>query len=125
MFREMPIFSTIITLFILIALFFITDIVITTPQPFTGYVVDKQYKPERNNVGVGYGLTSSGKVGSVITSNHESEKYLIMVRLKTGEVITAESDAKLYYSKKVEDRAEGMTYIGVFTKQPKDYKVLK
>lgn len=59
--------------------------------PFEGKIIDKFYKAESNQAGTGVGVSSSGKPGVIITSSHESEKFLVMVQTKEGAIFTSEA----------------------------------
>tara|TARA_R110002111_G_scaffold59176_3_gene99689 strand:- start:74 stop:451 length:378 start_codon:yes stop_codon:yes gene_type:complete len=115
MIKEMPIVSSVIALIILGIAFIIIDGVNAEPQPFYGTVIDKHYKAEVNTTGTGYGMTSSGKSGVVMTSEHESEKFLVMVKTSKGNVVTVECSAELYYKKQVGEKIDCNNYIGSYT----------
>lgn len=100
-FRDEPIIGTILTLLLAGLIFIIVDDLCSKPVYFQGTVIDKQYKGETNSTGIGTGVASNGQVGTVITSQHEDEKFLLIVQDATGEISTAECEAKLYYSKQI------------------------
>ena len=115
MFEDMPIVSSLIAIFILGLAFFLIDGIASKPEPFYGSVIDKYYKAERNITGTGYGMTSSGKNGVIVTSEHESEKFLLMVKTDNGKVVTVECEPELYYEKQVGQKIDCKAYKGFFT----------
>ena len=115
MFEDMPIVSSIIAIFILGLAFLLVDGIASKPEPFYGTVIDKRYKAERNSTGTGYGMTSSGKGGVIVTSEHESEKFLLMVKTENGKVVTVECEPELYYEKQVGQKIDCKAYKGFFT----------
>lgn len=115
-FRETPILSSIISLLLFGLIFILIDGISINKEPFSGIVVDKHYKAERNSTGTGYGMTSSGKTGVIVTSEHESEKFLVMVKTKSGKIFTVECEPSLYYSKKNGDEIFCHHQIGLFAK---------
>ena len=115
MFEDMPIVSSLIAIIILGLAFFLIDGIASKPEPFYGTVIDKHYKAERNSTGTGYGMTSSGKSGVIVTSEHESEKFLLMVKTDNGKVITVECKPELYYEKQVGQKIDCKAYKGFFT----------
>ena len=115
MFEDMPILSSIIAIFILGFAFLLIDGIASKPEPFYGSVIDKHYKAERNSTGTGYGMTSSGKSGIIATSEHESEKFLLMVKTESGQVVTVECEPTLYYEKTVGQKIDCNAYKGFFT----------
>lgn len=115
MFEDMPIVSSLIALFILGLAFFLIDGIASKPKPFYGSVIDKHYKAERNSTGTGYGMTSSGKSGVIVTHEYESEKFLLMVKTEGGQVVTVECEPTLYYEKKVGQKIDCKAYKGFFT----------
>lgn len=115
MFEDMPIVSSLIAIFILGLAFFLIDGIASKPEPFYGTVIDKHYKAERNSTGTGYGMTSSGKSCVIVTSEHESEKFLLMVKTDNGKVVTVECEPELYYEKQVGQKIDCKAYKGFFT----------
>lgn len=115
MFKDMPIMSSLIAIFILVLAFFLIDGIASNPVPFYGIVIDKHYKAETNSTGTGYGMTSSGKGAVIVTSEHESEKFLLMVKTENGNVVTVECEPKLYYKKQVGQKIDCKAYKGLFT----------
>lgn len=51
----------------------------------------------------------------VSTSEHEGEKFLIMVKTKSNEIITIKCESELYYSKKVGQSINYEVFKGYFT----------
>lgn len=115
MFEDMPIVSSLIAIFILGLAFFLIDGIASKPEPFYGTVIDKHYKAERNSTGTSYGMTSSGKSGVIVTSEHESEKFLLMVKTDNGKVVTVKCEPELYYEKQVGQKIDCKAYKGFFT----------
>jgi len=115
MFEDMPIVSSIIAIVVLGLAFILVDGIASKPEAFYGSVIDKHYKAERNSTGTGYGMTSSGIIGFIGTSEHESEKFLVMVKTETGKVVTVECEAELYYAKQVGQKIDCNAYKGFFT----------
>lgn len=62
-----------------------------------GMVLDKSYSPERNSTGSG--LVSDGKGGTsyVMTNEHESEKWKVILQ-DGNDVVTADAAPQLYYA---------------------------
>jgi len=115
MFEDMPIVSSIIAIVILGLAFILIDGIASNPESFYGSVVDKHYKAERNSTGTGYGMTSSGKSGVIVTTEHEDEKFLIMVKTESGKVVTVECKPEAYYQKEVGQKIDCNAYKGYFT----------
>jgi hypothetical protein len=115
MIQDMPIVSSLIAIFILGLVFFLIDGIASKPEPFYGSVIDKHYKAESHRTGTGYGMTSSGKSGVIVTSEHESEKFLLMVKTENGKVVTVECEPTLYYEKQVGQKIDCKAYKGFFT----------
>jgi len=103
MFEDMPIVSSLIAIFILGLAFFLIDGIASKPEPFYGSVIDKHYKAERNSSGV------------IVPSEHESEKFLLMVKTESGQVVTVECEPTLYYEKQVGQKIDCKAYKGFFT----------
>ncbi len=80
--------------------------------PFEGKIIDKFYKAESHQSGTGVGVSSSGKPGVIITSSHESEKFLVMVQAGDGTILTSEAPAELYYKKYIGENAKGYINTG-------------
>lgn len=115
MFKYGPIVSSLIAIIIFVTAFFLIDIFASKPELFYGNVIDKHYKAERNSTGTGYGMTSSGKGGVIIASEHESEKFLLMVKNEKGNVVTVDCEPELYYEKLIGQKIECKAYKGFFT----------
>lgn len=115
MFEDMPIVSIIIAIVILGFSFILIDRIASNPESFYGSVVDKHYKAERNSTGTGYGMTNNGKSGVIVTTEHEDEKFLIMVKTEGGKVVTVECEPEVYYKKEVGQKIECNAYKGYFT----------
>ena len=107
--------GSLIAISILGLAFFLIDEIASKPEPFYGIVIDKHYKAERNSTGTGYGMTSSGKGGVIVTFEHESEKFILMVKTENGKVVTIECEPELYYEKQVGQKIYCKAYKGFFT----------
>jgi hypothetical protein len=115
MFREMPIIISVSTVIIILLGFILIDGLASKPEPFNGIVLDKHYKPETNSTGTGYGTTSGGQSGVVVTSEHESEKFLLIVQTENGKVVTVQCESKMYYEKQLGQKIYCNAYKGFFT----------
>ena len=115
MFQEMPIGSSFIFLIIFLLIFGFSDGIFSKPETFYGTVVDKQYKAERNSTGIGYATSTGGNGTVVVVSEHESEKFLVMVKTKSDEVVTVECPAEVYYQKQIGHKIECVANKGLFT----------
>lgn len=114
-FQHMPILGGIMAIMLLLIAGYFVDRVGSKSVSVSGIVVDKHYKAERNSNGVGYGTSSSGNTGMVVTSSRESEKFLIMVRSNEGHIVTTESTADIFYSKEIGDDVVFEAYKGWIT----------
>ena len=99
----------------LILVLFCVDMFGGEDKYFEGTVIDKHYKAERNSTGTGYGMTSNGKMGVVVTSESEPEKFLVMVKTENAQIFTVKCSAELYYKKEIGEQIECNNYIGYFT----------
>lgn len=84
---------------LIIGLFFF-DLVTCKSEELNGIVLDKHYKQKENDSYHTYG--TDGKMH--YTTRSSPEKFLLICRLNEKEVVTTESDASIYYSKKVNDK---------------------
>jgi hypothetical protein len=66
-------------------------------------VISKLYSPEHNSIGSGVGVMGNGKVGMVITSQHESEKFILIVKDSSGECFSCKVNATTYVNAKEND----------------------
>jgi hypothetical protein len=115
MFEDVPIISSIITLILLGILFISIDGLMSKPEFYSGNVIDKHYSPARNRTGTGVGVTSGGQTAVVMTSESQPEKFLLMVKTKAGNVVTAKCKPELYYEKEIGQEIEFAIYKGLFT----------
>lgn len=115
MFEDMPIVSIFIAIFILVFTFFLIDGIASKPEPFYGIIIDKHYKAERNSTSTGYVMPISGESGVIVTSEYESEKFLLMVKIEDVQVVTVECEPTLYYEKQVGQKIYCKAYKGFFT----------
>ncbi|MBE7671577.1 hypothetical protein F7649_10680 [Tenacibaculum piscium] len=115
MIKDMPIMSSVIALIILGVTFIVIDVINAKPKQFYGTIIDKHYKAERNSNGTGYGMTSNGKMGVVVTSESEPEKFLVMVEIENGKIFTVECSPELYYKKQIGEKIECNNHICSFT----------
>lgn len=113
--KENPLWALIYGIGALFILFFVSDVIFSKAETFTGTVVDKQYKPEHTTNTSGYVTDSEGRSHFVTSTSHESEEFLIMVKDESGEVYTADSSSRIYYSKKVGDKIDCRLLKGYFT----------
>lgn len=99
--------------------FILVDVFASKPEAFCGIVVDKQYKAESSSngvgVGVGYGATNSVNTTVIVTSQHENEKFLVMVKTGNGKIVTVNCKSELYYKKEVGQKIDCNAYNGCFT----------
>jgi hypothetical protein len=115
MFEDMPVISSILALILFGLLFICMDGLMSKPEFYSGNVIDKHYSAESHRTGTGVGVTSSGQTGVVMTSESEPEKFLLMVKTKTGNVVTAKCKPELYYEKEIGQKIEFAVYKGRFT----------
>jgi hypothetical protein len=115
MFEDMPVISSILALILLGLVFICIDGLMSKPEFYSGNVVDKHYSAESHRTGAGVGVTSGGQTGVVMTSESEPEKFLLMVKTKTGNVVTAKCKPELYYEKEIGQEIEFVIYKGRFT----------
>mgnify|MGYP006913924170 FL=1 len=115
MFEDMPVLSSICSLIILFLIFILIDGVFSKPIEFSGIVVDKQYKAESTNIGTGTVTTNQGGTGTITTTEIDPEQFLIMVKTKTGKILTAKCPPELYYSKKEGQMIDCYQSKGFFT----------
>lgn len=92
--------------------FIIVDVFCGNFVYYNGTVIDKHYEPEQTSSGVGSAIATNGQVGIVSTFDHESEKFLLMVKKQNGEIVTTESEPEIYYQKKIGDVVVCKAYIG-------------
>lgn len=115
MFKDAPLIAVLITLFLSYACFLLVDWAAGRTEFSTGIVVDKQYKAEINTTGTGYGTTTNGQGGVIVTTSHDSEKFLLLAKSITNEIVTVECEPELYYNKEVGQEIEYKTRKGYFT----------
>jgi hypothetical protein len=115
MFEDMPVIGSIIALILFGLVFICIDGLMSKPEFYSGNVIDKHYSAESHRTGTGIGFTSSGQTGVVMTSEREPEKFLLMVKTKTGNVVTAKCKPELYYEKEIGQEIEFAIYKGRFT----------
>jgi len=84
-------------------------------------LIDKQYNAEQNSIGSGYGMTTSGQSGMIITSSHEDEKFILIVKTKGGAIKSIQCTSKEYYSKQLGQTIEYNQNKGYFTN--KNWKI--
>lgn len=115
MFKDMPVISSIIALMISFLIFILMDDIFSKPVYFSGIVVDKHYKAKSTRTGTGFGATSNGQTGVVVTTETEPEKFLIMVKTENGKIITADCEPEVYYAKREGQPIECYWSKGIFT----------
>ena len=114
-YRDTPVLSSILTILLVALLFILADMLLSKPQSFDGYVIDKHYKAEQISTGTGTAVGSNGTVGVVTITEIDPEKFLIMVRTIDGQIITVESEPELYYKKEIGDKITSIAFKGIFT----------
>lgn len=95
--------------------FVLVDVIFINRVEYTGIVIDKHYKSEQSSYGVGSAIGANGQVGVVSTYQHEDEKFLIMVKQVSGQIVTTESEPELYYKKQIGDSVLYKSFLGRFT----------
>lgn len=84
---------------------------IFSPKPYgepysaSAVVKDLFYKPSSTRSGVGYGMTSNGQMGTVVTTSTEEESFDVVFVTDDNHVIVA-SDKQAYGSLEKGDRAK-------------------
>ena len=96
---------------LLVLVFIGVDGVASEPEAFSGVVVDKQYKAEQNSTGMGYG----GDAGVIVTTAHDAEEFLLLVKVEDGKIATVKCEPEIYYQKKVGQKIDCKAYRGYFT----------
>lgn len=48
--------------------------------PYEAKVLEKIYTPPSTSTGMGYGMTMNGKMGMVMTTSYEGEKYTLIIQ---------------------------------------------
>jgi TRAP-type C4-dicarboxylate transport system permease small subunit len=78
----------------MVGIFFILVDMIAGSQspPTTATVIERIYTPSSTSTGVGTGVTSSGKVGTVVMTSSEPEKWTVIVNVG-GNVVAAKANA--------------------------------
>jgi hypothetical protein len=105
----------VIVIIVILSLALITlDSLMGVPEQLQGTVLEKHYVPERSSTGTGVG-SAGGKTAVVITSEHDPEKFLVMVRTPAGKIETVKCSPELYYQKEVGDQLQFRIKRGRFT----------
>ena len=99
LFKLSPIASSILIIIVLGLSLIVIDASFTNQEVFYGTVVDNQYKAASTSIGVGTGIASNGKVGTVTTTSSSSEEFLLMVKKDDGSIETVKCKPELYYAK--------------------------
>jgi hypothetical protein len=115
LFKNIPIDSIIISIIILVFSFIIIDGIASKPETFFGNVIDKQYNAGYNITGTGYDMSTTGKVGVIVTHEYKREGFLLMIKTEKGMILTVECDPELYYEKKIGQKIYYNDYKGFFT----------
>jgi hypothetical protein len=115
MFKEMSVISILITVLILGFIFLIIDSAASKPEPFQGTVIDKHYRAQKSSTGTGYGMTGQGQTGVFVSSQHEPEKFLLIVKTESSNIVTVECEPELFYKKEVGQKIECKACKGFFT----------
>lgn len=113
--NENPILSVILFLCFLGLSVFLLDGISCKTKTLRGNVIDKHYKPEQNSTGTGYGMTSNGQNGVIVTHEYEHEKFLLILKSRGGKIFTVESNPELYYKKQIGDPVRFDVYLGRIT----------
>jgi hypothetical protein len=115
-FDDIPIIINILIIILfLLFIFFLIDGIASKPESFYGYVIDKNYKSESNTSGIGYLMTNTGKGGVILTSEYESEKFILIVKNEKGNIVSVECEPEIYYEKQVGQKIYCKAYKGRFT----------
>lgn len=64
--------------------FFVFDLSMGERKYYIGTIVDKIYIPSVTSTGVGYGMRSDGKTGTIVTTNRTQEKRNVFVKSNKG-----------------------------------------
>lgn len=104
MFREGNIFiGVIVSVLGLLVALLVGALILKAVDYFSGHdenmtvtVIEKVYSPPHSSSGTGVGVGGNGQVGMVVTFNHESEKYILLVKDKNGVTFSREVDAASY-----------------------------
>jgi hypothetical protein len=113
-----------LAIIVLFVIWLIADMLMATTEHHNVTVVDKHFSAEHNSTGTGVGYVG-GKTAVIIISDHEDEKFLLMVRLESGEVVTAETTPTTFYSKSIGDSAICEIEVGKFSKSSWSTTVIK
>ena len=111
-FGDMPILNSIMAIVILGITFILIDGLAAKSEAFYGNVIDKYYKAQKEATGVGSDVTTGNLV---ITTEFESEEFLIMVKTESGKIVTVKCKPELYYQKEIGERIDCKHYKGLFT----------
>jgi hypothetical protein len=87
----MEIIPWILGILVLAVILFIVECSWVRTEPGEAMVIEKHYSPEETSTGVGYGTTSNGGSGVVVTTSHKSDEYFIFVK-EGNENIKAETN---------------------------------
>jgi hypothetical protein len=105
-----------LTVIILLGFIFLfVDMIASKTELFYGNVIDKYYKPEKNSTGVGYLTTGTSTSGIIVTSEYESEQFLLIVKTEKGNIVTARCHPELYYEKQINQKVYCKAFKGGFT----------
>lgn len=115
LFKDMPVISSILIIFLLGIPFLLIDVFASKTEPFNGIVIDKHYKAEINSTGTGSGMIGNGKSAMMMTHQHESEQFLLMVKTNDNKVVTVECKPELYYEKIIGQKIDCNINKGFFT----------
>lgn len=124
MFEDNPVMAGLLILSISGTLFFCLDYILSKSEIHSSQIIDKHYKAEHSNSGIGYGYASNGKLGAIVTSNYENEKFIIIVKTEK-EILSVESSAFLYYDKSIGQKLQYKIDKGYFTSLVWSIKTLK
>lgn len=114
-FRDVPILSAIMALFIVVLVFLTLDGLFSNKTQFNGIVIDKQYKLESTSVGTGIIHNNNNGPTVISTIDTEPEKFVIIVQSKNGHIYTANSTKEIYYTKSKGQIVNCYHNIGLFS----------
>jgi hypothetical protein len=111
----MLVIRIIVALILFGGVFICIDGLMSKPEFHSGNVIDKHYLAGSHRNGNGLGVTSSGQTSVVMISESEPEKFLLIVKTKSGDIVTAKCKPELYYEKEMGQEIEFAIYKGRFT----------
>lgn len=104
-------YQIILTIIALLIGLFLFDIFGGHYERIGATVIDKQYVPEESSNGYAHGTNGQ----AYVTTSHRSEEFIIVVKTDRGSIVKTKSDIQVFYSKKINDRAEVGFFMGKFS----------